>query len=471
MAILALIPALLILGSSGVYSDMGGAFALNVPDGWSSSKTELGDGLALTEFAPDVDEPAGTVTVFVQSAGRDIEPSQHKEISDTFIQFLMGVIEGEGTVKSQKRSEVTFDGKKGSRVDLTYSDEEGVNFSGRITVVSGKRHAMAVIAYAKVGDAKHQKLVADVEASFAVESRTPRAGGSGGGGLFTKESLKGAAGQIKGNFKRDSMGSVIVKGEPPLTYGSVANFVTVIEILFDIQFTETEFLATRERFVEFYSKADAEGKRVLAEQGAGLLQTLTTGTAAEREQSRQEGKAVFENAFRNGAQAGIGYAQVMWDAISRRSNQLAQAKDAPKKDGWDQEISEGDVDATMEMLFFMWVASGRPAEEATPEAVMTIRNQIIQGLPEMDPQLQMLIANAPKIYAGLRQQWAGSTMEQRLMMSQQFGQCLTEWGIGTSGFEQSGGGGGGGGENSMNAQIAMNTAWNSAKTWSTTSGG
>ncbi|MFM9872349.1 MAG: hypothetical protein ACKVQS_02650, partial [Fimbriimonadaceae bacterium] len=277
MAILALIPALLIFGASGAYSDPGGAFALNVPDGWSSSKTDLGDGLALTEFAPDVDEPAGTVTVFVQSAGRDIDPSQHKEISDTFIQFLMGAIEDEGTVKSQKRSEVTFDGKKASRVDLTYVDDEGVNFSGRITVVSGKRNAVALIAYAKVGDTKHQKLVAEVEASFAVESRSPRSGSSGGG-LFTKESLKGAAGQIKGNFKREDMGSVIVKGEPPLTYGSVANFVTVIEILFDIQFTETEFLATKERFVEFYNTGDAKGKRILAEQGAELLQTLTTGT-------------------------------------------------------------------------------------------------------------------------------------------------------------------------------------------------
>lgn len=468
MAILALIPALVILGSTGAYSDPGGAFALNVPDGWNTNRADLGDGLALTEFAPDGDEPAGTVTVFVQSAGRDIESSQHKEISDSFIQFLMGVIEAEGTVKSQKRSEVTFDGKKADQVSLTYVDEDGTSFSGRITVVSGKRHAMAVIAYAKAGDAKHQKLVADVEASFAVESRTPRSGGSGGG-LFTKESLKGAAGAIKGNFKRDSMGKVLVPGETALTYGSVANFVTVIEILFDIQFTETEFLATQDRFIEFYQKGDGEGKRILALQGAELLKTLTSGTADEREQSRLEGKAVFENAFRNGAAQGIGYAQVMWDAISRRSNQLAKAKSAPTKDGWDQEISEGDVDATMEMLYFMWIASGRPAEEATPEAIMQIRMQIIENLPTMDAQLQMLIANAPKIYAGLRQQWAAASLEQRLAYSQQFSACLTEWGIGASGFEQSGGGGGGGGGNGeygMNAQIAMNTAWNSAKTWS-----
>lgn len=79
----------------------------------------------------------------------------------------------------------------------------------------------------------------------------------------------------------------------------------------------------------------------------------------------------------------------------------------------------------------------------------------------------MLIANAPKLYAGLRQQWMGATAEQRLALAVQFDQALNEWGIGAqSGFE-SGGGGGGGGSNeySMNAQIAQNTAWNAAKTW------
>ncbi len=467
MAILALIPALVLMSVSSSYSDPGGAFALTIPDGWSSSQSDLGDGLALTEFAEEVDEPMGNVTVFVQSAGKDIEVSQHKEIAESFIQFLIGVISSEGTIKSQKQSEVTFDGKKASRVDLTYADEEGVNFSGRITVVSGKRHAMAVIAYAKVGDTKNQKLISEVEASFAVESRTPRSGGSTGGGLFTKDSLKGAAGQIKNNFKRDSMSTVIVKGEPSLTYGSVANFVNVIEILFDIQFTETEFLATKERFIEYYNLGDAKGKKVLAEQGESLLKTLTTGTAEEREQSRQEGKVVFENAFKNGAQMGIGYAQVMWDAISRRSNQLAQAKAAPTKEGWDQQISEGDVDSTMEMLYFMWVACGRSAEEATPEAIMQIRMQIIQALPTMHPQLQLMIANAPKIYAGLRQQWAAGSLEQRFAYAQQFDACLTEWGIGASGFQSSGGGGNGGysQEASNNADIAVNTAWNAAKTW------
>lgn len=474
MALKVLLPALLLMGLAGSYVDPGGAFACTVPQGWSAAKTELGDGLFLTEVTDSDDEKAANVTLFVQNSPSDIDASQHGGIHDAFVGFLTQVLGEDGTIRSQKRSEVTFDGRKAARVDMTYTDEDGVSLAGRITVVVGKRNAVAVIASWRTGDAKGLKLATEVESSVAIESRTPRSGGSSGSGLFSQASIAGAAQQMKGNFKRQPMGAVIVKGEPPLTYGSVANFVTVIEVLFDIQFTETEFLATQERFVEFYSKADAEGKRILANQGAELLKTLTTGTQEERDQSRAEGKAVFENAFRNGAEMGIGYAQVMWDAITRRANQMGTTTAKPAKDGWDQQISEGDIDATMEMLIFMWVASGRPTDEVTSEAVMTIRSGIIQGLPGFDPQLQMLIANAPKIYAGIRQQWAGASAQQRLAMAQQFEAALTEWGIGGGGgggFEQSGGGGGGDGEYGMNAQIAMNTAWNSAKTWSTTSGG
>lgn len=463
-----LVAALLSAPLPGPYVDPGGAFACAVPQGWTAQRTDLGDGLALTEFADHNDEKSANVTVFVQNAGGDIPSSQYAAVNDAFLGFIVESLQGEGTVTNQKRSEVTFDGRKCARMDLGFTDGEGVQLTGRITVAIGKRNAVAVITSWRNGDDKGKALAAGLESTVKIESKTP---GSGGSGLFSKDSLAAATGQMKSNFARKPMGTVISQGEPPLTYGSIANFVTVIEILFDIQLTESEFAATQERFIEYYKLADGEGKRILAEQGASLLKTLTSGTAEEREQSRQEGKAVFENAFKNGAEMGIGYAQVMWDAISRRSNAIAQAKGQPAKDGWDREISEGDIDATMEMLVFMWVGAGRPTEEVTAENVMAIRGMILQNLATMDPQLQMLIANAPKIYAGLRQKWAAGSLETRFAMAQQFDAALTEWGIGSTGFEQSGGGGGSGGGSSMNAEIAMNTAWNSAKTWTTTSGG
>jgi hypothetical protein len=454
--------------ANATYADPTGAFACDVPQGWQTERVELGEGLAMTEIGPQTEELAASLTVFVQNSPTDIELSQHGAIFQAFLDFLIQALSAEGSVRQGQKVDLKFDGRAAKRLELSFTDEDGKTAVGRVTVVVGKRNALAVVASWPKGDKSGEQKAIAVEGSLAVESRSAR---KGGGGVFSPDLIAGAAKQMKGNFKRSSMTTVLSPGEPPLTYGSVANFVTVIEILFDIQFTEAEFLATQQRFIEFYGKADAEGKRILAEQGAGLLKTLTTGTKDEREASRAEGKAVFENAFRQGSEMGIGYAQVMWDAISRRSNELGQVKARPKKEDWDQQISEGDIDATMELLIFMWVGAGRPVEMVTQENVLEIRAAIIQSLPQFDPQLQLMIANAPKIYAGLRQQWASSNGAQRLTMSQQFEAALTEWGIGSQGFEQTEGGGGGGGENSMNAQIAMNTAWNSAKTWTTTSGG
>lgn len=451
------------------YADPGGAFALDLPTGWTTHREDLGDGLALTEAFKQGDDEGAHIDVLVQKSAAEIGASDQAQVNKAMQDAVVQLLMADGTITRQSKTEVTFDGRKGMKLDVDFKDEDGVTWKGWIVTVTGKTHALAVIAYAKASDTATYKLVDQHANTLAVESRTPGKGGasSGGGGFLSKAALTNIAGKIKGNMKREPMDKVLMSGTPPLTYGSVANFVTVIELLFDIQLTEAEFDATRERFLEYYDKADAEGKRILAEQGASLLKTLTTGTQAEIEQSRTEGKAVFENAFSRGSQMGIGYATVMWEAISRRQAKLGSSKQAPKKDGWDQDITEGDLDATMEMLYFMWVAAGRDASDVTMDDINKIRNQIVQGLPEMDPQLQLLIANAPKVYAGIRQQWAAASGAQRLAMAQQFSGALDEWGIGAqSSFQQSSGGTTG---SSLNADIAQNIAWNAAKTWSTTS--
>ncbi len=449
------------------YADPGGAFALELPDGWTGRREQVDAGLFYTQTFKQGQEEGAHIDVLVQQVGSEIPESSHAEVNGIMLDTILQVLSAEHSITKQNRTATTWDGRKAARLDLDFRDEDGVAWKGWVVAVTGKTHAIAVLGYAKSADSAGFKLVETYASTFAIESRSPRkASASSGSGFISKESLGSLAGKIQGNMKREPATKVLAAGDPPLTYGSVANFVNVIEILFDIQLTESEFDATRARFLEYYAKADAEGKQILAEQGASLLQTLTTGTQAEREQSRAEGKAVFENAFKRGAEMGIGYAQVMWEAITRRSTTLASAKQAPKREDWDANISEGDLDATMEMLYFMWVGAGRDASDVTMEDIMKIRMQIVQGLPEMDPQLQLLIANAPKIYAGIRQQWAAATPQARLVMSQQFGAALDEWGIGAqSSFDSSSGGSGGSSEYSMNAQIAQNTAWNAAKTW------
>lgn len=452
-----------------VYSEPSGAFAVSLPSGWTATRQEVGAGTFYIQTHKSGDEDGPHIDFVLQKLDADLPEENQAAVNTAMADSFVQSFGAEAEITKQAKSQVTFDGRKAVRVDLEFKDEDSTPHKGYIIAVTGKRNAVLVMPYAKASDAAGFKLADQHAQSFALESRTPRALGAGSGqpGQISAASLSSIAGKVKANMKREPMDKVISAGSPPLTYGSVANFVNVIELLFDIQLTESEFDATRERFIEYYAKADGEGKRILAEQGASLLKTLTTGTPAEREQSREEGKAVFTNAFKNGAQMGIGYAQVMWSAIERRQAKLASATQAPKKQDWDQEITEGDIDATMEMLYFMWVGAGRDASDVTMDDILKIRAQIVEGLPSMDAQLQLLIANAPKVYAAIRQQWQAAAPAQRLAMAQQFGAALDEWGIGaSSSFNESNGGGGGSGEYSMNAQIAQNTAWNAAKTWS-----
>lgn len=459
--------ALYILVPGAAYAEPSGAFALELPDSWTTQRQEVAPGTFYIQTHKMGDEEGPHIDIVLQKLESDLPAESQTQVNDAMATGFLTSFGTEAEITKQVKSQVTFDGRKATRVDVEFKDEDDTLWKGYVLAVTGRRNAILLMPYAKASDSTGFKLADEYAQTLAVESKTPRAKGSAASGPLSKEALTNIAGKVKANMKREPMTKVIAQGNPPLTYGSIANFVNVIELLFDIQLTEAEFDATRQRFIEFYNKADAEGKRILAEQGASLLQTLTTGTPEEREQSRAEGKAVFTNAFKNGSAQGIGYAQVMWSAIERRQATLASAKATPKKEDWDQEITEGDLDATMEMLYFMWVGAGRDASDVTMEDIIKIRTQIVQGLPQMEPQLQLLIANAPKVYAAIRQQWQAAAPAQRLAMAGQFAAALDEWGIGaTSSFNESNGGGGGSGEYSMNAQIAQNTAWNAAKTWS-----
>lgn len=456
------------------YADPGGAFAIQEPSGWTVTRNDLGDGAVLTEIY-DPKAPEGAhIDILHYRSPQELAASDHQQVNGAMLDLLMQFLGAEATISSQRRSAVTYSGRAATRIELEFKDEDGVNWKGYALAVCGRNFAIVIMPYAKASDTALLDLTDRHARSLAIESRNPDAVGRASSasaprtsGFLSQATLTTVADRVDSNFTREPMDRVISPGQPPLTYGSVANFVTVMEILFDVQFTESEFEATRERFIEYYGSADAEGKRILAEQGAALLQTLTTGTEAERQQSKEEGRAVFEQAFSRGAEMGIGYAQVMWDAISRRRAEVRQVEQQPSKDDWDTTISEADIDALMEMLFFMWASAGRDTSDVTLDDVMHVRGQILEALPTLDPQIQLVIANAPKVYAALRQQWQAATPFERTQLAAQYGQALDEWGIGNSGFEQSSGGGGG--EMSMNAQIAQNTAWNSAKTWSSSS--
>jgi hypothetical protein len=452
------------------YVDEGGAFALKIPFSYTTEHSDFGDGLDYTAIAdPKAGEDSPQIGVLCQSSDVDLKPSDRAQITSTVISVVSGILADDGEIVSQKKSEVKFDGHDATKVDAVFKDEAGTTYKGWTMVVVGRRNVVVVMPYAPASDAPGWKLVEGCANTCAIEKKTPNAGASSSGpGLLNREALAQIGGAMKGNLKRDAMDKVLVDGNPPLTYGSIANFVNVIELLFDIQFTEAEFNATRARFIEYYNKQDAKGKGILAQQGASILKGLTEGSAAEIQQNRDEVRPMYANAFEKGAAQGDPYASVMWSAIERRHNTIGTAK-GTAKDGWDTEITEADIEAALEMLYFMWVAAGRDATDVTAEDVNRIRTNIYEELPQMDAQLQLVIANAQKVYAGMRQQWMAATMEQRYALGVQYGQALDSFGLPEGGVTETAGSGGSGSDGSMLAACAQNTAWNAAKTWTTTS--
>ena len=98
--------------------------------------------------------------------------------------------------------------------------------------------------------------------------------------------------------------------------------------------------------------------------------------------------------------------------------------------GFDATMSVADLDASMELLYFMWVAAGRAPELVTLENVALIRAHFLNHFAELPPDMQYALANAQKIYAGLRVLWYTGGGPQRATMSRNFNQELNALGLG-----------------------------------------
>jgi hypothetical protein len=120
-------------------------------------------------------------------------------------------------------------------------------------------------------------------------------------------------------------------------------------------------------------------------------------------------------------------------------------------------LNEADLDASVEMIAFMWVASGNDPSRVTPETGNIVRVLLAQAFRQLPPDLQMLFANGRENNRVVQATWSAADPFARAAMGQQFLQLLAVLGLvqnGTAGAQ-------GGGE-SPNAAIASNIAWNAS---------
>jgi hypothetical protein len=226
---------------------------------------------------------------------------------------------------------------------------------------------------------------------------------------------------------RESWNTVIADGEPPLTWGSVAAFSLLLHECFDAQLTEAEAELVAKRFADSYESSDVNGQKVLADGWTSMLQTVS-GSAAARAQVR----AKLDAQIKAAADVKSGWGIAVREALERRGRVLqrsASARPAWAGAGFDAAMSVADLDASIELLYFMWVAAGRDPELVTLEGVAMIRDHFLQHFTELPADLQYALANGQKIYAGLRVLWYTGDARQRQTMARNFSQELNDLGL------------------------------------------
>jgi hypothetical protein len=460
------------------YAAPDGAFAFRPPAGWRVTRGPVGDNGFSTSFAAGSAETAAKIEV-VSLALATGPRGTLEDVSESLFDAVIGQIEENGQIVSEQVSSATLGGRAAIRCDLVYRPSRGAPVErGYMLATMGSRFALLVAVSALQTDEAHFRQGDAAIASFAVEASSPAGAApapvASGRSLLDTSTMAKAAQQIRQDFRRPSADTVVAQGEPPLTRGSLNAFANLLSYVFEIQLTETEFELMQRHFLTYYQKQqDAEGRRTIALGGQSILSGLQQGTPAERERNKAEVKAVMADRFANGAKIGMEWAVAMNDAIERRGLQLKVTTTArPAGTTAPQAKStftQADLEATLEMLYFMWVASGRDASLVTADAVATVRHAIVTGFDRFPAQLQYTFCNAEKVYASLRGAWQNASPQERAAMAAQFGRELDWLGLTVPQPRSSGGGGGSawsnmGGESeaSLRAQTAANYAYLSA---------
>ena len=227
---------------------------------------------------------------------------------------------------------------------------------------------------------------------------------------------------------RETWDTVIAPGKPPLTWGSVATFSLLLHECFDAQLTEAEAELIAKEFAESYATSDPDGRTALTSNWKQMLDAIGGGASA-----RAEVRTKLEARIRSAADAKTGWGVEVREALDRRKKVLRESQ-YPRPawasgPGFDASMSVADLDASIEMLYFMWVAAGRDPQLVTLPGVALIRAIFLQNFAQLPPDLQYGLANAQKIYAGLRVLWYTGDGQRRAALAQGFSEQLDGLGL------------------------------------------
>jgi len=266
---------------------------------------------------------------------------------------------------------------------------------------------------------------------------------------------------------------ILIPGNPPYSYGSIISFARLMESAFGISMTETELQVIASHFIVNYNSAGMEAKKKLATEWQQLESQLRGAPANQTAQL----KARIKQRISDEAIAGHEWAGVVQEIMQKRERILKKASGKPVKnpDGsqLDNQLSEADLDAAVEMLYFMWIAAGRSAEVVTLQDLMSIREATLREFNQYSPDFQYVLTNAEDVYSGLRSQWYSAGWDQKAVLMQQFSANLDDLGFYDPATQQGSRGGDAWSDvspddmSSIRAQALQNAAFNAGNTWPT----
>src|SRR5213079_1425922 len=123
--------------------------------------------------------------------------------------------------------------------------------------------------------------------------------------------------------------------------------------------------------------------------------------------------------------------------------------------------SEADLDASVELITFMWLVTGNDPASITNASIAVMRMLLAQNFYQLPPELQTLFASGRANNQAIQAEWQAADPMQRMALAQQFQLVLAMLGLvpgaasGGAGYESSN-------DSATNADIASNIAWNNS---------
>jgi hypothetical protein len=386
------------------YADPEGTLALHIPDGWQVRR-EKADPLTSVEVAPPGDTVSPRLYILCLTSRSRISPEQLPDLAELLTKAGIVALRQDGQILSQSHTTTRFHGRDALRTDVQ-SRLGTITYTSQLTVVLGRTHAYLLAVASPANDPAGLKRAQAALATVALESAAP----SEANGLWTAQALDRLVAAAHNAATTLDL-ATLVPGEPPLTAGAVRAWTRAAETAAHCHFTEAESLALETNITAAYRAAAPATREHIARDHPPTAATLNDFLQHESSQS---------------------WTQILPALAARRTEKIAAIKSARPSSApatAANTLTRSALDASAEMLAFLWIAAGRKADALTPETVADLRDTIEYQFPRLPADTQYLFANAEPIYAGLRHAWKAASPDQRAAYAKSFANALDACGL------------------------------------------